>query len=473
MFTPRSFQRKIRKKKNQFATNSSNQHLSSIFCDDTIHITSDAYGLNDQKMNLSKDRQVKTPQSLDFVPFNGFWGDDKENEVKKSNGSSGIWQFMPFEAKPTSPKMKSRPSVLTTRNRNVDQFALPLKPNQAKPFAYPFPSKAKHAKCFRVGDDETKTRAPLSSLTNIQNPKRGQVFKVQQPTKKSLKGAIKSILTPRTGHFSHNAIATTLSISTTESLSDDDDSIWNEVSPRYAAQRDLSIKYSQRSEISDGAKEQSLKIGDFARRVLRPNCTHVSASYWTAMNHRPYMEDRIVLDRIGSTTDSGTDVRQSHGLGMSKLLNKLKLVDTPVNGPDQTDLVSMSLHATSVYGVFDGHAGASASQYCADWFSCYLRNQQSFHCDLPQALKTTFESIDKDFMQSGKDDGTTACVCVVVGNKRVVCANAGDSRAIIVKNDGTFVQLSKDHKPGSPEENKRITDLGGRVIYHGGWRVEG
>lgn len=427
-------------------------------------------------MNNTNDRH--TPKSLDFVPFNGFWGENRETGAKSKGCASGIWEFMQFDVNPISPpKLKQRPSVVPNSMRKSipDKSLLPTKLRRVPHLIPQLPSAARYRNCFRVGDDETETRVPLSSLSNRQSPKRGRTVKLQQPTKKSIKGAIKSILTPRASNRSQTAgYSTTLNISTTESLSDDDDSIWNEVSPKYAAQRDLSIKYSRRSQISDGSKEQSTKLGDLAKRVLRPNCTHVSASYWTEMNQRPYMEDRIILDRIGSMVVSNTYAKHSCDLGVSKLLEKLESVNTLVNGsPVRANLIPMYQQATSIYGVFDGHAGARASQYCSDWFSCYLRNQQSFHSDLPQALRATFANVDKDFMRTGKNDGTTACVCVVVGNKRVVCANAGDSRAIIVKKDGTFVQLSKDHKPGSAAENKRITDLGGRIIYHGSWRVEG
>lgn len=54
--------------------------------------------------------------------------------------------------------------------------------------------------------------------------------------------------------------------------------------------------------------------------------------------------------------------------------------------------------------------------------------------------------MDADVVASGQCDGTTACACAIVGAK-VVCSNVGDSRAIIVKRDGTAVALSEDHKP--------------------------
>jgi len=124
-------------------------------------------------------------------------------------------------------------------------------------------------------------------------------------------------------------------------------------------------------------------------------------------------------------------------------------------------------------GVYDGHGGDKASQFCADWMSSYVRNEDAFPFDLGYAMKNAFTSIDEDFLATGHPDGTTACTATLVGGRRIVCANAGDSRAIVVRRDGTVVRLSRDHKPGMPDETRRISELGGRVIYWGRWRVEG
>ena len=124
-------------------------------------------------------------------------------------------------------------------------------------------------------------------------------------------------------------------------------------------------------------------------------------------------------------------------------------------------------------GVFDGHGGEKASQFCADWLSSYVRNEESYPFDLGYAMKNAFTAIDEDFIATGYPDGSTACAVTLVGGRRIVCANAGDSRAIVVRRDGTVVRLSRDHKPGMPDETRRISDLGGRVIYWGRWRVEG
>merc|ERR1719203_773643 len=57
--------------------------------------------------------------------------------------------------------------------------------------------------------------------------------------------------------------------------------------------------------------------------------------------------------------------------------------------------------------------------------------------------------------------GCTA-VCVLLSETEVLCANAGDSRALLCR-AGKAVELSHDHKPNDEPERKRIEAAGGRV----------
>jgi len=364
---------------------------------------------------------------------------------------------------------------------DADSLPAPLPPPdppKIKRRAIKFSNKSRNH--FQVGDYERETRTPLSSITNIlpstQNGADDPIMIVQEPKRKYIKGMLRGLLTPKASNcqIPNLTIATTLSTSATEPLSDDDDSIWNEIqTPRTSVSRNLSIKYSRRSEISDGSSTMQLTAGDIAKRALRPNCTHMNVAYWTERNLRPYMEDRVLIDRVGSTVPAFAPEVNGE-VGIPALLDRLGEADGQIPGiPIHADSIPFGRDPISVYSVFDGHAGALASQFCSDWFSSYLVRQPSFDTNLPQALSSTFKNVDRDFMSTGNRDGTTACVCVVVGGKRIVCANAGDSRAIIVKSDGSFVPLSTDHKPGKQEEARRILDLGGKISFNGSWRVEG
>jgi len=60
----------------------------------------------------------------------------------------------------------------------------------------------------------------------------------------------------------------------------------------------------------------------------------------------------------------------------------------------------------------------------------------------------------------------TTCVLVIQIGKKIICANVGDSRAILVyKNNSktSIFKLSHDFKPDLPEEKKRIYKMGGIV----------
>ena len=51
--------------------------------------------------------------------------------------------------------------------------------------------------------------------------------------------------------------------------------------------------------------------------------------------------------------------------------------------------------------------------------------------------------------------------------------NVGDSRGVLCNKDGLAVQLSKDHKPNTPEERSRIEQLGGSITFDGvDWRIK-
>jgi serine/threonine protein phosphatase PrpC len=199
------------------------------------------------------------------------------------------------------------------------------------------------------------------------------------------------------------------------------------------------IKYSLRSAIGDGTVRQKNSHNLMDQRLLRPNGCAVDVSYWSHRGKRSYMEDRFVIEHVGSTS---------------------------------TDNKENSLPIT-LLAVFDGHGGSAASQFCSDWISSYIRKKNEYYPDnISLAVESAFIRIDSDFVSSGLLDGTTACAVTIFG-KRIMCCNSGDSRAIIVKKDGSVVALSIDHKPDRDDETKRINDLGGRVIHWGRWRVEG
>lgn len=83
----------------------------------------------------------------------------------------------------------------------------------------------------------------------------------------------------------------------------------------------------------------------------------------------------------------------------------------------------------------------------------------------PSLNKTSGEKKPRAAGSPAPDDRKTGALLYV--------ANCGDSRAVLVRRDGSAVPMSIDHKPNRDDERARIEAAGGRVVHFGTWRVEG
>lgn len=128
-----------------------------------------------------------------------------------------------------------------------------------------------------------------------------------------------------------------------------------------------------------------------------------------------------------------------------------------------------------LFGVFDGHGGDQAAKFVQSNLFKNMLNHDKFADDLHKAIEEAFLETDKNYLtedaQANRDDGCTAVVAVLTGN-RLVVANLGDSRAVLSRN-GKALALSDDHKPNRQDERQRIEELGGAVVWAGTWRVGG
>jgi serine/threonine protein phosphatase PrpC len=97
-----------------------------------------------------------------------------------------------------------------------------------------------------------------------------------------------------------------------------------------------------------------------------------------------------------------------------------------------------------LFGVFDGHNGKSAAEFCSGNFSQYLASVSLLTMDLSTSLSQTVCALDKA-VSAMNDSGTTACVVAVLGEK-VWIANVGDSRAVIFSRSFGARFETADHK---------------------------
>ena len=140
----------------------------------------------------------------------------------------------------------------------------------------------------------------------------------------------------------------------------------------------------------------------------------------------------------------------------------------------------------SFFAVFDGHAGAKVSAYCAEQLvlaitgnedfkgSIKTPNGQQMIDNVKKGIKTGFLNLDDKMREmpevvSGEDKSGSTAVGVMVSPTHLFFANCGDSRAILCRN-GEVTFSTTDHKPFNQAEKERIQNAGGSVMIQ---RVNG
>ena len=186
----------------------------------------------------------------------------------------------------------------------------------------------------------------------------------------------------------------------------------------------------------------------------------------------------FALSQAGKTSDGNTKTNQDSYLVLTKINN---------------------LTNFNVFAVFDGHGpqGHLVSQFLVQYFTDFFHNNQEikkcqkelevFNLLLHSNYKILRNAIisSEEKLKEQKDintdySGSTCCMLIQIYQK-IICANIGDSRAILlsemIKED--ILNLSNDHKPNLKKELERIKKYGGVVekclyedgVYDGPYRV--
>lgn len=110
-------------------------------------------------------------------------------------------------------------------------------------------------------------------------------------------------------------------------------------------------------------------------------------------------------------------------------------------------------------GVYDGHNGDFAARYSARHLHrIFLR---TLHSDLSPQESFMFAYEEASRRLQFQDSGTTA-VTFLIKDGRIFTANAGDARAIVIR-DREAHQLTIDHRVMNRDELTRILDRGGTI----------
>ena len=144
--------------------------------------------------------------------------------------------------------------------------------------------------------------------------------------------------------------------------------------------------------------------------------------------------------------------------------------------PNQDDFCIVLDNDTILLGVFDGHGpcGHHVSAFVHTDMTRLILDSPDLHIAPTTAIRSAFIATNerlKDYCKESKGDcdcsisGTTASIALIQGRKMYI-AHVGDSRVVLGrKTPAGFetVELTIDHKPTLPEEQKRIEANGGEV----------
>ncbi|OHT05700.1 Protein phosphatase 2C 1 [Tritrichomonas foetus] len=110
---------------------------------------------------------------------------------------------------------------------------------------------------------------------------------------------------------------------------------------------------------------------------------------------------------------------------------------------------------TQFYGIFDGHGGGECSTYVANHLHPLIAKKISEGIEVFDAMQESIDEINKHAVEKWKNQGTTVAIAVIIKDK-LYTANVGDSRLVLVNEDGSCQRLSYDHKATDRSEQERI-----------------
>lgn len=126
-----------------------------------------------------------------------------------------------------------------------------------------------------------------------------------------------------------------------------------------------------------------------------------------------------------------------------------------------------------LFGVFDGHGGNECARFLVQNLSKEIYSHPLVVDSPAKALEDSFQSLDAQYLELAKqlelEDGSTASVLLLQvdpDNPESLLfhlASVGDSRALLVRRDGSVTCLVEDHVPTRGDERARVKRDGGFV----------
>ena len=138
-----------------------------------------------------------------------------------------------------------------------------------------------------------------------------------------------------------------------------------------------------------------------------------------------------------------------------------------------------NIQPVNFYGLYDGHGGKYVSTYLSETLPKFFLDKSVEYPLSGRYINSVYKKLNSDLKTVHKKQalncGSTCLVAIEYKHKEsryIDILNTGDSRCVFCI-DNVAVCKTKDHKPNWPEEQQRITSLGGKIYYDGfDWRIK-
>jgi protein phosphatase 2C family protein 2/3 len=130
------------------------------------------------------------------------------------------------------------------------------------------------------------------------------------------------------------------------------------------------------------------------------------------------------------------------------------------------------------FGLYDGHGGKHISDFLSNNLPKFFTDKRVKYPLVNKYIMSVYDHFQNVLRTKYKEISTNCgSTCLVAiqfeqnGKNYLNVLNTGDSRCVLCT-DNFALSLTKDHKPGWPEEMLRIKKLGGKIYFDGhDWRV--
>lgn len=125
-----------------------------------------------------------------------------------------------------------------------------------------------------------------------------------------------------------------------------------------------------------------------------------------------------------------------------------------------------------IFVLFNGHKGSYVSNFCKNNFMRILKTtNESMETNIDtldyfyKLFQQTIYNIDKELLIYSMEHTSGCSITIIyILQNYIISINLGDCKSLLVKKNFQFLELTKEHKPYSPLERKRIINAQGTII---------